>query len=236
VVFWPDSWRFDPPYPVEAIAAWLRWPALPPLLPIRRTPCRRQRDATQRRSGRNPKGIWVSRSGRSDRVIKRMKKAQEKRRPLRRVYRRRSAVHWLRSAQNPIAAPGHDTITAKSFMAVQQVNYDHRGKGNWGIVLCCPRIVAPERLVYFVHNRQSDGWAIRDFISGLWLNDHHSRLTVADIEADAVYDEFPPRVAVETDSGEWLIYLRLRTTAYLGRGREVPMQMPNPQSGTWEPL
>ena len=121
-------------------------------------------------------------------------------------------------------------------MPVTPDHYDHRGKGNYAVVVCCPTIVAPDRLVYFDYNRQSGGWAIRDFITGLWLNDRHSRLTIADIEADSVHSEFPPWANVETESRDWLTYLRLRTTAYLGRGREIPINPPNAQSGTWQPL
>src|ERR1035437_9887422 len=119
-------------------------------------------------------------------------------------------------------------------MAVQQNNYDHRGKGNYGIVVCCPTIVAPERLVYFDYNRQSGSWVIRDFITGHRLDNYHSTLTRQQVEDDAVHDEFPPWCSVEDKPDDWTTYLRLRTTAYLGRGADVPTQPPNPQSGTWE--
>ena len=92
----------------------------------------------------------------------------------------------------------------------------------------------PGRLVYFDYNRQSGAWVIRDFIIGQWLDNGRSPLTVAEIEADAVFDEFPPWCSVLEEPAQWRIYLRLRTTACLGR--DVPMDLPNRQSGAWEPF
>jgi hypothetical protein len=79
-------------------------------------------------------------------------------------------------------------------MAVNPSNYNHRGGGNYGIVLRCPNIVANDRLVYFDHNRDRGSWVIRD---------SHSALTVAQIEADATYDEFPVWCNAEVSPAEW---------------------------------
>jgi hypothetical protein len=76
-------------------------------------------------------------------------------------------------------------------MVLNKTNYNHRGGGNFGIVLICPNIVAPDRLVYFDHNKERSTWVIRDFITGQRLDNGHSTVTVADIEQDATYDEFP---------------------------------------------
>ena len=51
-------------------------------------------------------------------------------------------------------------------MPVSPNNYDHRGGGNYGIVVRCPNIVAHDRLVYFDHNRDRGSWVIRDLITG----------------------------------------------------------------------
>jgi hypothetical protein len=89
-------------------------------------------------------------------------------------------------------------------VAVIGNNYDHRGNANYGIVLCCPTLVA-SRLVYFDHNRSTGSWMIRDFIFGRWLSDDTSPLTVAQIEADARVDEFPPRRNVEKQPTDWAV-------------------------------
>jgi hypothetical protein len=118
---------------------------------------------------------------------------------------------------------------------VNAANYDHRGAGNYGIVVRCPNLVG-DRLVYFDHNATRGSWVIRDFITGQRLENSDSHLTVAQIEADANYDEFPPWYnAVNT--ADWSIYLTLRTTAVfrLG-GAAVSTAAPNPASGTWRPL
>lgn len=118
-------------------------------------------------------------------------------------------------------------------MAVQADNYNHRGKGNWGIIVCCPKIAVPNRLVYFDYNRRSRNWVIRDFIVGYRLDNSHSSLTISDIEQDAIYDEFPPWCSVEEKPQEWKTYLSLRTTAYTKR-RRIPRNIPTIQYGQWE--
>jgi hypothetical protein len=118
---------------------------------------------------------------------------------------------------------------------VNQNNYDHRGGGNYGIVLRCPRIVA-DRLVYFDFNQHTEAWVIRDFIVNKMLRSDASNLTRAQIEADATLDEFPAWCNVEENPDDWAAYLRLRTTALL-RLRTAPSNSgPNPASGTWHPL
>jgi hypothetical protein len=122
-------------------------------------------------------------------------------------------------------------------MAVNPSNYDHRGGGNYGIVLRCPNIVANDRLVYFDHNRDRGSWVIRDFIVGQRLDNSHSTLTVAEIEADATYDEFPVWCNVEVSPAEWITYLMLRTTAVLRVGGPLrSASAANPGFGNWLPL
>jgi hypothetical protein len=122
-------------------------------------------------------------------------------------------------------------------MPIDPDSYNHRGRGNWGIVLCCPNIVAPERLVYFDYNRQTCAWVIRDFITGMRLDDKDSTLSRTDIEADATHDEFPPWCSVEDRPADWTLYLRLRTTAHFETGGpRVSESAPNPSSGRWVAL
>jgi hypothetical protein len=94
-------------------------------------------------------------------------------------------------------------------MAVNQNNYDHRGGGNYGIVLRCPNIVADDRLVYFDQNRERGIWVLRDFVGEHKLDHNNSPLSVAQIEADAIYDEFPIWCAVEDQPADWKTYLTL---------------------------
>ncbi len=103
-------------------------------------------------------------------------------------------------------------------MPVDPENYNHRGGGNYGVVLLLPNIVAPDRLVYFDYNRDRDTWVIRDFIGGQPLDDGHSPLGHAQIEADATHDEFPVWCNVEMNPTDWRMYLLLRTTAVLRLG------------------
>lgn len=122
-------------------------------------------------------------------------------------------------------------------MAVDSNNYDHRGGGNYGIVLRLPHIVADDRLVYFDYNKNRESWVIRDFIAGQRLDDNHSALTVAQIDADATYDEFPIWCNPEVDPTDWKTYLTLRTTAVFRLSGPLRSQTgPNPQSGNWQPL
>jgi hypothetical protein len=100
-------------------------------------------------------------------------------------------------------------------MPVNQNNYNHRGGGNFGIVLRCPNVVANDHFVYFDYNRDRGSWVIRDFIAGERLDNNHSALSVTDIEADATYDEFPAWCNVEIDPATWQQYLTLRSTAVL---------------------
>ena len=102
-------------------------------------------------------------------------------------------------------------------MPVNRINYNHRGGGNYGIVIRCPNIVA-DRLVYFDYNADRSSWVIRDFIIGQRLENNDSPLTVAQIETDTNYDEFPPWFNAENTDG-WASYLRLRTSAVFRLGR-----------------
>jgi hypothetical protein len=120
-------------------------------------------------------------------------------------------------------------------MPVHEERYSHRGGGNYGIVILCPTLVA-DRLVYFDHNRERGTWVIRDFIAGWLLDNRHSRLTVAQIADDAIYDEHPPWCNVEKHPDQWRTYLRMRTTAAFRRGRGRALEMPNLQSGEWQPI
>lgn len=123
-------------------------------------------------------------------------------------------------------------------MPVNQNNYNRRGGhpsggNNFGIVVRCPNLVA-DRLVYFDHHDQSNAWGIRDFISGLRIDQNSSPLMVSQIEADANHDEFPPwHDARNTD--DWRTYLALRTTAVFAI-RSASTAPPNAQSGNWHPL
>ena len=104
-------------------------------------------------------------------------------------------------------------------------------------VLCLPRVVADERLVYFDHKKNRGSWVIRDFVAGQKLDDNHSALTGAQIEADALYDEFQfgatrRRIRLTGES-----YLNLRTTAVFRlRGPLRSPIGPNPQSGVWQAM
>jgi hypothetical protein len=122
-------------------------------------------------------------------------------------------------------------------MPVNPNNYDHRGGGNYGIVVRLPQIVADDRLVYFDHNRNRASWVIRDFIAGQRLDDSHSACTVPQIEADATHDEFPIWCNVEINPTDWRTYLALRTTAVLRlSGPLCSTIAANPRSGSWRPL
>ena len=122
-------------------------------------------------------------------------------------------------------------------MPVDPNNYEHRGGGNYGVVVLCPNIVADDRLVYFDHNKDRGSWVIRDFISGQRLDNDHSALTVAQIEAEATYDEFSPWCNVEMNPADWRTYLTLRTTAVSRlRAPLGSVSAVNPQSGSWQPL
>ena len=124
-----------------------------------------------------------------------------------------------------------------SVMPVNDDNYDHRGGGNYGIVLSCPRIVASDHLVYFDKNRDRGTCVIRDFTCGLRLENSRSPLTVQDIEGDADHDEFPIWCNAEQQPSDWKAYLEMRTTAVL-RTRRAPSHPhpPNASSGNWLPL
>jgi hypothetical protein len=122
-------------------------------------------------------------------------------------------------------------------MPVNPSNYNHRGGRNYGIVLCCPNIVADDHLVYFDHNRNRGSWVIRDFVTGRRLDNECSGLQVADIEVDANYDEFPAWCSVEEHPDAWKTYLMLRSTAVLRTGH--PLTSPTAQGpafGSWQPL
>jgi hypothetical protein len=105
--------------------------------------------------------------------------------------------------------------------------------------LLCPNIVANDHLVYFDYNARSRNWVIRDFIAGHQLDNlnHHSALTIEQIEADATHAEFPAWLRVVDNSAEWRTYLVLRTTAVLDSHRSLgATKSPNPGSGRWHPL
>src|ERR1017187_10591171 len=86
-------------------------------------------------------------------------------------------------------------------MPADPADYRTRG-GNIAIVLCCPTIVSPARLVYFDHN-PAGSWVIGDFLAGFKLSDETSPLTVAQVEQDAIYSEPPPWCNVETAPADW---------------------------------
>jgi hypothetical protein len=122
-------------------------------------------------------------------------------------------------------------------MPVNPNNYNHRGGGNYGIVVRLPQIVTADRLVYFDYNRTRGSWVIRDFIAGQRLDDENSILTVPQIEADATHDEFPPWRNAEVDPADWRAYLTLRSTAAFRLNAPLcPAAPPNPRSGTWQSL
>ena len=114
-------------------------------------------------------------------------------------------------------------------MPVSQTNYDHRGAGNYGVVVRCPNIVG-DRLVYFDYNSQRHSWVIRDFVTGLQLSNNVSTLTIPQIEADANYDEFPPWFNV-INNADWSVYLSLRTSAVFQLRSLPTASPPNPASG-----
>lgn len=122
-------------------------------------------------------------------------------------------------------------------MALNRSNYNHRGGGNYGIVLLCPNLVASDRLIYFDYNRDRGSWVIRDFIGSMRLDNERSTLTVPQVEADATYDEFPAWCNAEERPDDWKLYLDLRSTAVLRLGRPLASHArPNPASGNWQPL
>lgn len=122
-------------------------------------------------------------------------------------------------------------------MPVNPANYNHRGGGNYGVVLLLPNIVAPDRLVYFDYNRDRRTWVLRDFIGGRRLDNSHSPLDVVQIEADATHNEFPAWCNVEMNSTDWRMYLSLRTTAVLRLSGPVgAVRTANSTSGTWLPI
>ena len=77
---------------------------------------------------------------------------------------------------------------------------------------------------------------IRDFIAGQRLENGDSRLNVAQIEADANHDEYPPWHNAD-NAADWSVYLTLRTTAVF-QLRRVPVAQapPNAASGNWRGL
>ena len=120
-------------------------------------------------------------------------------------------------------------------MPVDANDYRTRG-GNLAIVLCCPTIASPARLVYFDHN-PAGSWVIRDFLCGVRLSNETSALTVADIEQDACHSEPPPWCNVEKTPGDWRLYLELRTTVFTGqRNRNIDVQNPNRNFERWDPI
>ena len=119
-------------------------------------------------------------------------------------------------------------------MIIQQSDYNHRGGGNYGVIVRCPNIVG-DRLVYYDHNRDSGSWVIRDFISGHYLSNHDSLLTVVEIEQDADYVEIPPFYNKDNER-DWAGYLRLRTMSVFGLRLVAPSGSPNLAAGKWKPL
>jgi len=120
-------------------------------------------------------------------------------------------------------------------MPINPVNSDHHGHGNHVIIVWCPSVVA-ERFVHFDRNPTTDGWVIRDYITGWQLSSSGgSPLTIAQIEADSQRDEFPPYRP--HTSPDWVAYLTMLSLAVSKRDH-LPFSAaaPNPTSGTWEPL
>ncbi len=115
-------------------------------------------------------------------------------------------------------------------MPIRQASYSHRGNNNYGAVIHCPSLVA-DRLIYFDHDSTTGSWVIRDFIGDVRLDNHHSSLTVAQIEAAATYDEHPPWHNVQ-NKADWRVYLTLRTTAVFPE-RPVPTVASNPGPEGW---
>ena len=114
-------------------------------------------------------------------------------------------------------------------------HYRTRG-GNLAIVLCCPTIVSPARLVYFDHNPEEAG-VIRDFIIARRLDNETSDLTLADIEQAAIHSEPPPWCSVVESPQDWRLYLELRTTVYTEqRDRRMNLLQPNGEPDRWRPL
>ena len=122
-------------------------------------------------------------------------------------------------------------------MAVNPNNFNHRGGGNYGIIVRLPQIVADDRLVYFDYDKKRGSWVIRDFVTGQKFDSDHSTLTVSQIEADATYDEFSIWCNVEKVQSDWTTYLKLRSTAVfrLSASLNSP-KAENPRSGTWHSL
>ncbi len=87
-------------------------------------------------------------------------------------------------------------------MSSNQNNYNHRGGGNYGIVLAVQTSLA--RIGWYITTLTGTvGPVIRDFLSNQRLDNEHSPLQVADVEADATYDEFPAWCNVENNPDQW---------------------------------
>ena len=74
-----------------------------------------------------------------------------------------------------------------------------------------PRKLVADHLVYFDYDSVTGSWVLRDFMSGLRLDNHNSLLKIAEIEADANHDEPPPWCNAE-NVDDWRICLTLRCT------------------------
>ncbi len=120
-------------------------------------------------------------------------------------------------------------------MPINPANSDHHGSGNYVIIVWCPTVVG-ERFVHFGRNPTTGAWAIRDYVTGWQLSNHHSPLTIQQIEDDSQRDEFPA-FHPHTRTQDWEAYLRLRSMA-VSRQQDLSYSTAPPPmaSGAWQPL
>src|ERR1700685_741876 len=72
-----------------------------------------------------------------------------RRRRLRLIEAQESRSHASGDTDGGRLSVGYFYPQRRIAMLANKSNYDFRGAANHGIVFCCPRIVAKERLVYF---------------------------------------------------------------------------------------
>jgi len=92
------------------------------------------------------------------------------------------------------------------------MNSDHHGAGNHVILIWNP-IHVGERFAHFNRNTISGSWVIRDYITGWFLSNATSPLTIAQIEQETVRDAFPP-FHQYTHNDDWNAFLRLMSLAF----------------------
>lgn len=119
---------------------------------------------------------------------------------------------------------------------------DYRTYGiNQVTVALIPSICNERLVVYSANSTNTTGWAIRDFITNLMLDDEHSGRIRTSIETEiaANYSEYPPFYNVESrHAALWEIYLVLRTIAHHRRhSAAYDMTPPVIATGdTWVPI